>query len=59
LQRSGQSAATMFTVRAPQSQPAIVAFSMRSASIRAMTSAATADCWPLRLVSLDKKRVVP
>ena len=45
----------MFAVRAPQSQPAIVALSMPSASIRAMTSAASADCWPLRIVSLRQE----
>ena len=38
LQRSGQSAATMLAVRAPQSKPARIAFSILSASINAMTS---------------------
>ena len=36
LQRSGQSAATMLAVRAPQSKPARIAFSILSASIRAI-----------------------
>ena len=57
--RSGQSAATMLAVRAPQSKPARIAFSILSASIKAMTSAASADGWPLRSVSLERKRVVP
>ena len=59
MQRSGQSAATMSAVRAPQSKPAMIAFSILSASIKAMMSTATADGWPLRTVSLDRKRVVP
>lgn len=41
MQRSGQSAATMFAVRAPQSHPATMAFCIRSASINAMTEAGT------------------
>ena len=36
-----------------------VAFSILSASIKAMMSTANADCWPLRNVSLERKRVVP
>ena len=48
MQRSGQSAATMLAVRAPQSKPARIAFSILSASIKAMTSTASADGWPLR-----------
>ena len=49
----------MLAVRAPQSQPPMTAFSILSASINAMTSTATADCWPLRGVSAERKRVVP
>ena len=45
----------MLAVRAPQSQPATMAFSISSASIRAMMSAAIADCWPLRDVSLGQE----
>ena len=33
--------------------------SILSASINAMISTATTDCWPLRKVSLERKRVVP
>ena len=49
----------MLAVRAPQSKPPTTAFSIFSASISAMMSTASADCWPLRKVSLDRKRVVP
>ena len=42
MQRSGQSAAMMLAVRAPQSKPAMIAFSILSASIRAMIS--SSDC---------------
>jgi hypothetical protein len=52
LQRSGQSAAMMLAVRAPQSKPAMVAFSILRASINAMISRATTDYCPLRTVSL-------
>src|SRR5215467_10871288 len=38
LQRSGQSAAMMLAVRAPQSHPAMIAFSILRASIRAIIS---------------------
>jgi hypothetical protein len=43
LTRSGQSAATMSAVRAPQSKPARTAFSILSASMKSMTSTATAE----------------
>ena len=59
LQRSGQSAATMSAVRAPQSNPATIARSIRSASSSASASIASAACWPLRAVSSERKRVVP
>jgi hypothetical protein len=59
LQRSGQSAATMLAVRAPQSKPASVARWILSASINATASRATAEGWPLRTVSPERKRVVP
>jgi hypothetical protein len=59
LQRCGQSAATMLAVRAPQSKPPIVACSILSASIKATMSVASAAGWPLRNVSLLRKRVVP
>src|SRR6202012_2372825 len=49
--RSGQSAAMMLAVRAPQSKPATVAFLIFSASISAMMSEAMAACCPLRGVS--------
>jgi hypothetical protein len=49
----------MQAVRAPQSQPATVAVLIFSASISAMMSTATTDCWPLRGVSADRKRVLP
>ena len=58
-QRSGHSAATMSADRAPQSKPARMARWMPSTSIRSMTSTAKAACWPLRIVSSDRKRVVP
>jgi hypothetical protein len=35
------------------------ALSIPSASIRAMVSTASADCWALRIVSFDRNRVVP
>ena len=54
--RSGQSAATMLAVRAPQSKPASVAFSILSASIKAMISTARADGWPLRTFGRKKAR---
>src|SRR5262249_40783499 len=38
LQRSGQSAAMMLAVRAPQSHPAMIAFSILRASIKAIIS---------------------
>ena len=59
VQRSGQSAATMSAVRAPQSKPATIALSISSASMKAITSRASAACSPLRNVSSDRKRVVP
>ena len=46
-------------VRAPQSKPAMVAVWILSASMRAMMSCATADCWALRMVVLERKVVVP
>ena len=49
----------MSAVRAPQSKPATTAFSIRSASIRAMMSTAMTACWPLRGVSLDRNCVAP
>ena len=55
LQRSGQSAAMMSAVRAPQSNPARIAFSILSASIKAMMSTASADGWPLRTAVTRKK----
>ena len=55
MQRSGQSAATMLAVRAPQSKPARIAFSILSASIKAMMSTASADGWPLRRRVARKK----
>src|SRR3954447_4105793 len=57
LTRSGQSAETILTVRAPQSKPARVALRILSASIRSMTSTASAAGWPLRTASLERKRV--
>ena len=39
--------------------PPMTAFSIRSASISAITSSATADCWPLRIVWSDRNRVEP
>ena len=36
-------------LRAPQSKPAMVAVGILSASMRAMMSCATADCWALRM----------
>ena len=59
LQRSGQSAAMMSAVRAPQSKPAMIDFWMFRASIKARMSSATTDGWPLRKVSLERKLVVP
>ena len=59
LQRAGQSAAMMFAVRAPQSKPASVAFSMLSASISVTMSTATAAGWPLRKALPDRNRVEP
>ena len=56
MTRCGQIAATMPAVRAPQSKPATTALSIFSASIRAMTSVASAPCWPLRGVSAERKR---
>ena len=49
----------MSAVRAPQSKPAIVARWIRSASISANMSAATALGCPLRTVVADRKRVLP
>ncbi len=49
----------MSAVRAPQSKPASTAVWIFSASISAMVSTATADGWPLRTVSLERKRVGP
>jgi len=49
----------MSAVRAPQSKPARIALSILSASIKAMTSTASADGWPLRNVSVERKRVGP
>ena len=48
LQRSGQSAARMSAVRAPQSNPATTARSTSSASSSATASNASAACSPLR-----------
>ena len=45
----------MSAVRAPQSKPATIARSISSASISAMVSTATTDCWPLRSVSSREK----
>jgi hypothetical protein len=44
--------------RSPVEAPRI-AFSIWRASIRAMISSATTDCWPFRNVLLERKRVVP
>ena len=57
LQRCGHSAAMMFAVRAPQSQPARIALSIARASIRAMMSIATTACWAFRRFPPDRKRV--
>jgi hypothetical protein len=46
-------------VRAPQSNPAMVALGILSASISAIVSAAIAAGWPLRTVSAERKRVLP
>src|SRR5215475_4368679 len=54
-----QSAAMILAVRAPQSKPASIALSILRASMKAMVSTATADGWPLRNVSSERKRVVP
>ena len=43
----------------PPIKPRQRRFSILSASINATTSAATAACWPLRSVSLERNRVVP
>jgi hypothetical protein len=59
LQRSGQSAPMMLAVRAPQSKPARVALSILSASINVIISTASADGCAFRMVSLERKRVVP
>lgn len=59
MQRSGQSTAMMSAVRAPQSNPARIAFSIFSASMSAMMSSAITDCWALRNVLSDRNRVVP
>ena len=60
MHRSGHTAATMFAVLAPQSQPAMVARSMPSASIRAITSIPRAAGCALRAAYLlERKRVVP
>jgi len=59
VQRSGHSAATTLAVRAPQSKPARIAFSIPSASIKAMASIASTDCWPLRTVASERNRVEP
>jgi hypothetical protein len=45
--------------RAPQSKPAMVARWIFSASIRAMTSDASAAGSPLRGMSAERKRVLP
>jgi hypothetical protein len=37
----------------------MIAFSILRASIKAMLSTATTDCWPLRTVAFERKRVVP
>ena len=55
MQRSGQTAAMMFAVRAPQSKPARIACSISSASMKAITSSASAACWPLRNVSFRQE----
>src|SRR5262245_28079739 len=57
LQRCGQSAATMLAVRAPQSKAPTVALSILSAPIKAMASTASADCWPVRGVSLARRAI--
>src|SRR6185503_9401702 len=59
LHLSGQSAATMSPVRAPQSKPPRIAFSILSASMRSTTSPARAAGWPFRTVSPARKRVEP
>jgi hypothetical protein len=53
------SAAMIPAVREPQSKPATIAFWILSASIKAMASTAIAACSPFRIVSSDRKRVVP
>ena len=45
----------MSAVRAPQSKPATIAFSIPSASISAMASTASAACSPLRNVSSEQE----
>jgi hypothetical protein len=42
-----------------QSKPATIAFLILRASMSAMVSMASADCWPLRNVLPERKRVVP
>jgi hypothetical protein len=59
LQRRGQSAAMISADRAPQSNPARMARSMRRASIIATVSSATAEGWPFRKLLSDTNRVGP
>lgn len=40
-------------------KPPMIAFSILSASINAMMSSATTDCWPLRMLSPERNFVVP
>ncbi len=49
----------MSAVRAPQSNAPKTALRIRRASISATMSSATAACWPLRIVVLERKRVLP
>ena len=59
VQRSGHRIAMMSAVRPPQSKPPMVAFSILSASISAITSTATAEGWPFRSVCPERNRVEP
>jgi len=59
LQRSGQRAAMMLAVRAPQSKPPRIALSILSAFMKSIVSTASADGCPFRTVAFDRKRVVP
>jgi hypothetical protein len=59
LQRSGQSAAMMSAVRPPQSKPGEDRLLDLESIHQAMMSRGDRRCWPLRNVSLERKRVVP